>query len=352
MPEVAPAMAEAPPAPPEAAPAPPASTVAPPTPSAALAPAMPPLPDTFSFFDNDESFLGIFAEDVDKGNMKQYGLSEARGVGVARVIEDSPAARAGIRKDDVILRFNGEEVTSVNKLNRLISEIAPDHTARLTISRGGVEQEISVTLAKRTNFPRSFQWTIPGEGLDRLGAELGRLADVPGREDFSFAFGSSRRIGVGVSQLTKQLGEYFGVPEGRGVLITSVSENGPAARAGMKAGDVITEVDGKRIERVSDLTREFNRKGEGEVTIKVIRDKSQRTFKLTPERGAGFDFGPEINIAPQVGQLSLPNIAMPVIPAIKIQAMPKIVLPAMPKLDKIVMPRIPTIRLPRILIPL
>ena len=340
---------------PQAAPAPPApqsSQTAPAPPSAALAPEAPPAPDTFSFFYNGESFLGIYAEDVNKGNMKQYGLSDARGVAVARVIEDSPAARAGIRKDDVILRFNGEEVTSVHKLNRLISEVAPDHTARLTISRGGVEQEISVTMARRENFPRSFHLTIPEQGFDRLGDELGRLPDMPHGENFSFVFGANRRIGIGVSQLTKQLGEYFGVPEGRGVLITSVSADGPAARAGLKAGDVITALDGKAIERVSDLTRELNRKGQGEVTIKVIRDKSQRTFKLTPERGAGFDFGPGINIAPQVGQLSLPAIAMPVIPAIELQAMPKIVLPALPKMDKIVMPRIPAIRIPRVLMPL
>lgn len=336
----------APAAPTEAAPAvPPAA--APPSPAAALAPEAPFAPETFSFFYNNESFLGIYPEEVNNANMKRYGLSEARGVAVKRVIEDSPAARAGIRKDDVILRFNGEEVTSVHKLNRLISEVAPDHTARLTISRGGAEQEISVTMAKRENFPRSFQLTLP-EGLDRLGDDLGRLGDMPNREDFSFIFGANRRIGVGVSQLTKQLGEYFGVPGGRGALITSVREGGPAARAGLKAGDVITAVDGKAIERVADLTRELNRKGDGEITIKIIRDKSERTFRLTPERGAGFDFDPEINIAPQMGQISLPRLALPVIPAVKIRSMPNIVLPALPKLDKIVVPRVPAIRIPRV----
>jgi membrane-associated protease RseP (regulator of RpoE activity) len=188
--------------------------------------------------------------------------------------------------------------------------------------------------------------TLP-EGLDRLGDEVGRLRDWPNREDFSFVFGANRRIGIGVSQLTKQLGEYFGVPGGRGALVTSVKEGGPAARAGMKAGDVITAIDGKTVERLSDLTRELNRKGDGEVTLKIIRDKSERTIRLTPERGADFDFEPEINAAPQVGQLSLPRLAVPVIPAIRIKAMPKIVLPALPKLDKIVMPSLPAVRIQR-----
>jgi serine protease Do len=217
----------------------------------------------------------------------------------------------------------------------------------LTISRGGQEQEINVTMAKRENFPRSFRLTLP-EGLDRLGEELGQLRDLPNGENFSFVFGSNRRIFIGVSQLTKQLGEYFGVPGGRGALVTSVREGGPAAKAGLKAGDVITAIDGKAVERVSDLTRELNRKGDGEVTIKIIRDKSERTIRLTPERGADFDFEPEINIAPQVGRLSIPRLAMPVIPAVNIKAMPKIVLPALPKLNNIVVPRLPAIRIPRV----
>ncbi|HEY6186479.1 MAG TPA: PDZ domain-containing protein [Pyrinomonadaceae bacterium] len=348
----APQTPEAPPAPPEVASAPLPS--APPTPMAALAPQAPAEPsESFTFFYNGESFLGIYAGEVNKENMKQYGLSEVRGVVVSRVVEDSPAARAGIRKDDVILRFNGEEVTSIHKLNRLISEVAPDHTARLTISRGGQEQEISVTMAKRENFPRSFQLAVPGQGLERLGDDLGRLQNnLPNGENFSFVFGARRHLGVGVSPLTKQLGEYFGVPEGRGVLINSVTADGPAAKAGLKAGDVITDVDGNRIERIADLTRELNRKGEGEVTIKVIRDKSQRSFKITPEQGTGFNFEPEINITPQVGQISLPRLAMPVIPPIKIRATPKIVLPAMPRMDKIVIPSIPAISIPRVLLPL
>jgi serine protease Do len=313
-------------------------------------PDAPESPELFSFsFNGSDSFLGIYPEEVSSGNMKQYGLSAPRGVGVARVIKDSPAERAGIRKDDVIVRFNGEEVTGIRKLNRMIGEVAPDHTARLTILRGGAEQEISVTLARRESFPRSFGMTIPKEELERLGNDLGRLGDVPGREDFSFVFGTNRRIGIGAQQLSKQLADYFGVPQGRGLLVTNVSEGGPAAKAGLKAGDVITAVEGNAVERVSDLMRELNRKGEGEVTIQVIRDKSQRTFKLTPERGRGFDFGPEINITPQVGQLVLPQITLPAIPAVRIQAMPKLVLPARLKLEKIVVPRVPAIRIPRVL---
>lgn len=329
-----------------AAPAPPAAAPAMP----AVAPDAPEAPMAFSFFFDSESFLGVYPEEVNTGNMKQYGMSAPRGVAVGRVIEGSPAERAGLRKDDVILRFNGEEVTSARKLSRLISEVAPDHTARLGISRGGVEQEITVTISKRENFPRSFGMTTPRVGdLDRLGQDLEGLRNMPeiNRNDFSFVFGANRRIGIGVSALTKQLADYFGVQDGRGVLITSVNENGPAQKAGLKAGDVITAIEGNRIEKVSDLMRELNRKESGEVTLTVIRDKSQRTFKLTPERGEAFDFGPEIEIAPQVGQLAIPRIAIPAMPAIRIRAMPKIVLPNI-VLPKMVLPAMPEINIPKI----
>src|SRR5215831_12664862 len=85
----------------------------------------------------DGTFLGIYAEDISKENMGRYGMREVRGVGVTQVIKDSPAEKAGIKKDDVILRFDGESVTSARKLNRLVGESSPDQTVRLTISRGG-----------------------------------------------------------------------------------------------------------------------------------------------------------------------------------------------------------------------
>src|SRR6267143_4279397 len=127
----------------QAAPAPPPAPGEPPMP-------LPPgEPQTFSFFIGGGSFLGVYAEDVSKDNMGRYNLREVRGVGITQVVKDSPAEKAGLHKDDVILRFDGENVTSVRKLNRLVSEVAPDQSVRLGISRSGSEQEVSVTIGKR-----------------------------------------------------------------------------------------------------------------------------------------------------------------------------------------------------------
>ena len=78
-------------------------------------------------------------------------MNQVRGVGVTQVVKDSPAEKAGMRKDDVILRIDGENINSVRKLNRLVSEIAPDQSVRVTVSRGGAEQEVTATIGKRNN---------------------------------------------------------------------------------------------------------------------------------------------------------------------------------------------------------
>src|SRR5882762_6451799 len=115
----------------------------------------------FSIMLDGGTFLGVSVEDISKENMSRYGMREVRGVGVTQVIKDSPAEKAGLKKDDVILRFEGESVTSARKLTRLVGEASADQTVRLTISRGGSEQEVSATLAKHDRIQNVFDSAIP-----------------------------------------------------------------------------------------------------------------------------------------------------------------------------------------------
>src|SRR5712671_813368 len=112
-------------------------------------PATPEASRLFSIMLDGGTFLGVSVEDISKENLSRYGMREVRGVGVTQVVKDSPAEKAGLKKDDVILRFDGESVTSARKLSRLVSESSPDQSVRITISRGGAEQEISATLSKQ-----------------------------------------------------------------------------------------------------------------------------------------------------------------------------------------------------------
>ena len=290
-----------------------------------------PLGPAFSLFVEGGGFLGVYAEDISKENMGRYNLRDVRGVGVTQIVKDSPAEKAGLRKDDVILRIDNENVTSVRKLNRLVSEIAPDQSVKVVISRGGSEQELTATIGKRQNM-NTVQNLITG--YPDFKEWRGSLSN--GDEGVVFSM-SNRRIGVSTVELTKQLADFFGVGAGKGVLVTSVSADSPAAKAGIRAGDVITAVDGEKVEESGDISRAINRKKEGDVMLTIIRNKSQQTIEVTPKDG-DFPFGtPEAR--PQIGrQIVIPRIELPSIPEMNIMV-PRINLPTIPAIN-IQLPRV------------
>src|SRR5229473_899046 len=242
----------------------------------------------FSIMIDGGTFLGVSVEDISKENMSRYGMREVRGVGVTQVVKDSPAEKAGLKKDDVILRFDGESVTSARKLTRLVGEASADQTVRITISRGGSEQEVSATLAKHDGVQNVFGRAMP-PGIFRgttpfpMKIDPGMIEINPGEGGFAFAFGGNRRIGVSTQPLTKQLADYFGVKDG-GLLITSVNESSPAAKAGLKAGDVITAVDGEKVASPGDVSRAISKKQDGDITLTIIRDHNTQTITVTPEK--------------------------------------------------------------------
>jgi serine protease Do len=302
--------------------------------------------NTFSFFVDGNGFLGVYGEDISRENMGRYHLNEPRGVGITQIVQDSPAAKAGLKKDDVILRIDGENVTSVRKLNRLVSEIAPDHNVRITISRNGAEQEVSATMGKRKDLttardlfkqqPKVWKWEGPMVTPDKM-PTFPNFGDNNG--DLAIVLGNSRRIGVSTMELSKQLADYFGIADGRGVLVTSVAEDGPAAKSGVKAGDVITAVDGEAVDSPSAVARLINRKKDGDVTLTVIRNKTQQTIRVTPRQGSLTR-----TINDQVGrQIVIPHIEIPDVNIVT----PRIEIPAI----NIAVPRVkvntPVIRISR-----
>lgn len=264
-------------------------------------------------FDGDGGYLGVQTQEVSKENFARFGLRDVRGVAVEKVLENSPAAAAGIRAGDVIVRFNGEDITSTRKLTRLVGEVDPDHQVKLTVSRGGSEQEITVTVGKRPT-PKfengNFSFSMP-DHLEKFGMDtfknMPQLKDLPqmkgfegphlfnippgtGGQSFVWRAGGGRQIGISVYPVTKQLGERFGVESG--VMINDVRADSPAAKAGLKAGDIVVEVDGKAVKTNLDLIKAVNARKEGDVQLTVVRDRSRQTISVTPEasKDSGFLF--------------------------------------------------------------
>lgn len=277
----------------------------------------------FSFtFDGDGGYLGVQTVEISKDNFAKFGLREVRGVAVEKVIENSPAAMAGLKEGDVIVRFNGDEVTSSRKLTRMVGETDPDHQVKLTILRAGSEQEITATLGKRP-MPKfaegNFNFTMPPmdkmvrpdfkdlpnfkempewKELPKLKESLKDLprGDMPqmfkfpdgSGEAFVWRSGEGRQIGIGVTPLTKQLAAHFNVEDG--ILINEVRENSPAAKAGLKAGDIIVETEGNPIKGDFDIIKAINGKKEGDITITYVRDGKRQTVSVTPEKSKNDGF--------------------------------------------------------------
>jgi serine protease Do len=227
-------------------------------------------------------YLGVFLEEVTPERMKELHLSEERGAIVMKVYEDSPAARAGLKENDVIISYNGQRVESVRQLQRLIMETPPGRQVSLAIIRGGSTQTITVTTGDQGEAIKKSIAKV----REQLEKARERLKVIPnlGNFDFSeFSFGRPK-IGITVEPLTDQLAEFFKVKGGRGVLVAEVHENTPAARAGLKAGDVIIAIDNQRVDDVDALLNAIRKKDEGQITLQIVRNGHQQSVTLTLEK--------------------------------------------------------------------
>jgi len=215
------------------------------------------------------------------------GQPEA-GVLVDEVRPDSPADKAGMKRGDVVVEFDGERVRSARQFSRLVQESTPGRTVKATIVRDGKRSDVQVT----PDDERRGDMLISGDFgnyMRDFGRDLGRFSDrLPFDFNFDFDFPgivSGRRLGVSVNELTSQLADHFGVRDG--VLVTSVTEGSPASRAGLKAGDVITSIDGQKVGSREDLLRAMHdadrdsRTGTVDLTIGIVRDKKESTLKAT-----------------------------------------------------------------------
>jgi len=210
------------------------------------------------------------------------------GVVVDTVESESPADKAGIKRSDVIIEFDGEHVRSARQFARLVQETPAGRTVKATITRDGQRRDVQITPDER----RGGDVMVMGGGdflgdyMRDFGRDFGRLGDRFSNFNFNFDFPalSGRRLGVAVEELTGQLGDYFGAKDG--VLVTAVTDGSPAAKAGLKAGDVITTVNGDRIASREDLVRAMRDTTNEDVKIGIVRDKKESsvTAKIEPVR--------------------------------------------------------------------
>jgi membrane-associated protease RseP (regulator of RpoE activity) len=248
----------------------------------------------FDIFGMGGARVGMVVRDVEAADVAKEKLAGPAGAVVTEVVENSAAQKAGIKSGDVVTSFDGERVRSARQLERLVGETPAGRSVKVALQRGGAPVTLDVT----PEAPKVTQ-LMPGEGGDmfrwqrrtpgpeaeserpRQGMPF-RFEMPAGRFDFDgepFLAASRGRLGVRVQDMSEELAGYFGVKGG--VLVSGVEADAPAGKAGVKAGDVITAVNGQAIADAGELRREVAKVEDGKTAdLAVTRDKKALSLKV------------------------------------------------------------------------
>ncbi len=214
---------------------------------------------------SDKGYLGVSIENLSHQEKKDLGISH--GVQVTHVVAGEAADKAGIKEDDIIQFFNDEKIRSTGDLVDAVRAAKPETSARVKLVRDGKPKEITVTVG-------------------RLETKLGKLR---GRDLFFTRKGGY--LGIHLQELNKDLAEYFGVKPDEGALVLRVEKESPAEEAGLKAGDVIVEVDGDDVAAPGDVSGILSELKKGDkIEIKIVRHKKKMAVKAELGEGHGFRY--------------------------------------------------------------
>ncbi len=253
-------------------------------------------------------YLGVSIEEVRAEDVTRLKLPAENGARVTRVEPDSPAAKAGLREDDVIVRFGGEAVRSTGSLTRLVRETPAGRQVELEVVRGGATTKLQATIDE-LDFAGDIEREVE-RSLARVPRWIPEAPDVPeppdapmapmaprapkaplppmirwhrGEGPMAFFFErGQRKLGIGYQEVEGQLAQFLKVPGGKGVLVTEVEADSPAAKGGVKAGDVIVKFAGRAIEDGDDFRDAVGDAEPGsEATIGISREGRPLEVKVT-----------------------------------------------------------------------
>ena len=190
-------------------------------------------------------WLGVTIQPMTTELAKSFGVAHADGVLVANVQEGSPAAKAGVKPGDIIVDFDGQKVGRTTDLSRLVAATPVGKDVRVTVLREGKAVPLNAHIARMD---------------DKDTAAVADAGDRTGKP----------QLGVSVEPVTPELAKQFGVGEARGVVVREVKDGSPAADAGIRAGDVITEINRKPIKGVEDLRKALDAHKPGTTALLLV----------------------------------------------------------------------------------
>ena len=252
-----------------------------------------------------QGYLGVMLQDLSPSIAKALQLESDTGIMVSEVVDDGPAEQAGLEDGDVILEFDGKQITKYKDLTKAIRAHEPGDEVEVVVLREGRERTFDVTLGEREDTAWAFfgddgdfegfkglkglkdlkdlkdlkelQW------LNQHGRNFHMFSDDDDANIFIKSFDSDRGfMGVHLDDLGEQLGDYFGVDDGDGALITEVVEDSPAEQAGLEAGDVIVKIDDEDIESSGDVHAFMSdTEPDQDIDVTVIRKGRTEHISLT-----------------------------------------------------------------------
>lgn len=254
--------------------------------------------------------LGVSLDEVDAAVVKRLGLKEERGALVTEVAEGSAAEKAGLKKDDVIVRFQGDSVHTAGQLTRMVRENPEGRTVSIDIVRAGAPMNVKATLEKREarllGPGGSWSGKLSEETREKMREDMRELRDKVREDARSFRFegpgGNLRlfspdggsawafttgrpRLGISYQQIDGQFAKFFKAPGEEAILITNVTEDSPAAKAGFKAGDILVKLGGVTVRDSDDLRKAIDEIEDGKpATATVLRDGKNVDFSVTLEK--------------------------------------------------------------------
>ena len=201
-------------------------------------------------------WLGVAIQEVNADMADNFGMEKPQGALVKEVLEDSPAAEAGLEKGDVIIAFDGQPVKNTRHLRRLVGFTEPEKTVSVTVVRQEQEQDIEVKITRR---PPDLEAEVTSEN------------------------NTAQWRGLTVQGLTDELADKFGYEPDEGVLVASVKKESPADEANLAKGDLIMEIEEQTVTDLSAF-REMVKKVEGDAKLWVMKKGKNPMYVIVKEK--------------------------------------------------------------------
>jgi len=218
------------------------------------------------FGETRRGWIGVRIQQVDDAIAESLGIGRARGALIAGVNDDGPAAKAGMKTGDVVVKFDGHDIKEMRDLPKIVADTAVDKSVEMVVLRDGKEKTIKITLGRLED------------------GEKPKLASISKEEPAKVA-APKNTLGLGLSAITDEMRKKYKIkPNAKGVVVTSVDNNSPVADRGIKPGDVILEFQHEMLATPADMQKRIDalkKAGKKSALMLVMRGDEQRFVPVT-----------------------------------------------------------------------